>query len=336
MPAPNTDRSTLYSGSRVLITGGLGFIGSNLALRLLKLGAGVTLVDNLHPNHGGNLSNIAQVSDQLHTVHGDCSDADTIRPLVQGQDFVFSLAGQTSHTDSMSDPEGDIRANCSAPAAVLDACRHLNPGARIVYTSTRQVYGVPQRLPVDEHHPLAPVDVNGCNKLAAEHYHQVYRHAYGLRTSNLRLTNTYGPRMRIKDARQNFLGFWIGELLSGTRIQVFGDGEQKRDFNFVDDVVDALLLCGTSESAIGEVINLGGDGPRPLREVADVLCHAAGSDAAVFRPFPAERKIIDIGHYWADANKAATLLGWRPRVSLEQGLALTLDYFKTQLRQYRP
>ncbi len=326
-----------YRGARVLVTGGMGFIGSNLALRLVDLGARVTVVDRLMPNHGGNRFNLAPVAERIHSFDADIADPKIAAELVLGQDVIFSLAGQSSHTDSMQDPAEDLHANCSAPLAVLDAARRVSPESRIVYASTRQVYGVPQSLPVNESHPLVPIDVNGCNKLAAENYHLVFHRAYGLPVSILRLTNTFGPRMRILDARQNFLGFWIGEILTGGDITVMGDGLQLRDFNYVDDVVAALLRCARSESAIGTAINLGGgQGPKALGEVAALVCKLAGKGRIRMRPFPPERKIIDIGDYWSDTCKAETILGWRPEVPLEKGLVQTLDYFSRNLEMYRP
>lgn len=325
-----------YEGARTLITGGMGFLGSNLALRLHALGAQVTLVDNLNPNHGGNVHNIAAIADQVRCVEADVGNPDIACSLVSGQDYIFNLVGQSSHTDSMQNPLGDIAANCVAPLAVLEACRHRNPSARIVYTSTRQVYGVPNSLPVDEDHSLNPVDINGCNNLAAEHYHRVFHKAYGLRTSIARLTNTYGPRMRIRDSRQNFLGFWIGEILSGRDITIFGDGEQLRDFNYVDDVVEWLLLCASTERATGEVFNLGGQEPQPLNRVARTLCQLAGNGATRYIPFPEERKAIDIGSYYGNAQKTMKLHGWQPMTSLEDGLNKTLAYFRQYASHYLP
>lgn len=325
-----------YRGARILITGGLGFLGSNLALRLHALGARVTLVDNLHANHGGNHHNIAPIAAHVRCVEADVGAAGVADELVVGQDVVFNLVGQSSHTDSMDDPLGDIAANCNATLAVLEACRRRNPRARIVYTSTRQVYGIPTRLPVDEHHALLPIDVNGCNKLAAEHYHLVFHKVYGLRTSIARLTNTFGPRMRIRDARQNFLGYWIGEVLAGREIVIYGDGTQLRDFNYVDDVVDWLLACAATDGAVGAALNLGGQEPLPLSQVAAALCRVAGTGRFTYIPFPEHRKAIDIGHYYGDARRSEALLGWRPAVTFEDGLRTTLAYFREHLAHYRP
>ena len=238
-----------FQGKNVLITGGLGFIGSNLAIRLVDLGANVLLVDSLIPDYGGNLFNVEPVKERLHINIADVRDANGMNWLVRDQDFLFNLAGQTSHIDSMQDPAQDLEANVRAQLTVLEACRKVNPGVRVVFASTRQVYGKPAYLPVDEAHPLKPVDVNGIHKIAGEMYHQLYAQVYGLATTVLRLTNTYGPRMRVRDDRQTFLGTWIRRLLEGQTLPVFGDGRQLRDFNYVDDVVRALLLCALARTA---------------------------------------------------------------------------------------
>ena len=206
---------SLYSGAHVLITGGLGFIGSNLGIRLLEEGASVTLVDSLIPEYGGNPANIRGYESRLKVNISDVRDPHSMKTLVKGHDFLFNLAGQTSHMDSMADPYTDLDINCKAQLSILEACRNANPGIRIVFAGTRQIYGKPDYLPVDEKHPVRPVDVNGINKMAGEWYHILYNNVYGIRACSLRLTNTIGPRMRIKDARQTFLGVWIRQVLTG-------------------------------------------------------------------------------------------------------------------------
>src|SRR6266571_3789076 len=246
-----------FTGRKVLITGGLGFIGSNLARRLVDLGARVTLVDSLIPEYGGNLFNIAGLEDHVQVNISDVRDQHSMRYLVQGQDYLFNLAGQTSHMDSMEDPGTDLEINCRAQLSILEACRRYNPRIKVVFASTRQIYGKPDYLPVDEKHLLRPVDVNGINKMAGEWYHLLYNDVYGIRGCALRLTNTYGPGMRVKDARQTFLGIWIRRLIEQKPIQVFGDGKQRRDFNFVSDVVEAILCAAANDAANGQVFNLG-------------------------------------------------------------------------------
>ena len=318
----------------VLITGGLGFIGSNLARRLALLGARVTVIDSLIPQYGGKLFNLAGFDDRVTINIADVRDEYSMDYLVRGQAYIFNLAGQVSHLDSMHNPYVDLDINCRSQLSILEACRKHNPGVRLVYSGTRQVYGRPRYLPVDEQHPVDPVDVNGVNKVAGEWYHIVFHRAYGLRTTSLRLTNTYGPRMRVVDARQTFLGVWVRRLLEGDEILVYGDGRQRRDFNYVDDAVEALLAVAGSEAAIGEIYNLGGDEVVSLGELAELLVRLNGSGRFRLVPFPAEQKAIDIGDYYGSYAKLATALGWRPAVSLADGLARTLDYYRQHRAQY--
>lgn len=315
-------------GRKVLITGGLGFIGSNLAGRLVELDASVTLVDSLIPEYGGNLFNIRGLEDRLRVNIADVRDAHGMRYLVQGQDILFNLAGQTSHIDSMRDPYTDLDINARAQLSILEACRHHNPGVRVVYASTRQIYGRPEYLPVDERHPLRPTDVNGINKMAGEFYHLLYSDIYDIRSCVLRLTNTYGPRMRVKDARQTFVGVWIRNLLRGDPLDIYGDGTQLRDFNYVTDVVEALLLAAGSDRAVGSVLNLGSEPAINLLDMARLMVRVNGEGEYRVIPFPPDRKAIDIGDYYADFSEARDLLGWSPAVSLEEGMAETLDYYR--------
>jgi UDP-glucose 4-epimerase len=327
-----TAQANSWEGVRVLITGGVGFIGSNLARRLVSLGATVTIVDSLIPEYGGNLRNIADIRDRVTLNISDVRDRNGFRALVRGQDVLFNLAGQTSHQDSMSDPFTDLEINCTSQLAILEACRETNPGIRIVFASTRQMYGRPDYLPVDEAHLLRPTDVNGINKMAGEWYHILYNNVYGIRSASLRLTNTYGPGMRVRDARQTFLGIWVKLLLEGAPFSVWG-GEQLRDFNYVDDVVDALLLAATDDRAIGEVFNLGDSEIVSLKALAEMLVRINGSGEFNLQAFPEERKRIDIGDYYSDFTKFSAL-GWQPKVGLEAGLARTLDYYRTHLQDY--
>jgi UDP-glucose 4-epimerase len=317
-----------FSGKKVLVTGGLGFIGSGLAIRLASLGAELTLVDSMIPEYGGNLFNIQPISNLAAVNISDVRDEHSMRYLVQGQDYLFNLAGQTSHLDSMQNPYPDLEINARAQLSILEACRRHNPAIKVIFASTRQLYGSPQYLPVDEKHPLSPVDVNGINKMAGEWYHLVYRKVYGIRTTVLRLTNTYGPRMRVKDARQTFLGIWIRKVVEEQPFQVFGDGRQLRDYNYIDDVVDALLLCATSPQADGEIFNLGAAPPFSLRDTAETLVQAAGRGRYENIPFPPDRKAIDIGDYYADYRKIERLLGWKPKVTLAEGLGKTVDFYR--------
>ena len=322
-----------FDGAKILITGGVGFIGSNLARRLVELGAQVTLVDSLVPEYGGNLFNLAGFENRVRVNISDVRDKYSLNYLVQGQDYLFNLAGQTSHMDSMRDPFTDLEINSRAQLAILEACRHANPGIRVVFASTRQIYGRPHYLPVDEKHLLRPVDVNGINKMAGEGYHILYHDAYGIRATVLRLTNTYGPRMRVKDARQTFLGIWIRLVIEAKPFEVWG-GEQLRDFTYVDDAVEALLLAATRPEAIGRIYNLGGERVISLRELAALLVKTNGAGEFLIRSFPEERKKIDIGDFYSDYRLIRQELGWEPKVPLSQGLSLTLDFYRRHLPSY--
>jgi UDP-glucose 4-epimerase len=322
-----------FDQSKVLITGGLGFIGSNLARYLVDLGAHVTLVDSLIPEYGGNLFNISGIEDRVKVNISDVRDEHSMRYLVQGQDYLFNLAGQTSHMDSMQDPYTDLDINCRSQLAILEVCRKYNSDIQIVFASTRQIYGKPDYLPVDEKHLLRPVDVNGINKMAGEWYHILYNNVYGIRACALRLTNTYGPRMRIKDARQTFLGIWVRLLIEGRSFEVWG-GEQLRDYSYVDDTVDALLRAALAPEANGQVFNVGGDRVVSLKETADLMIEANGSGDYTIREFPAERKRIDIGDYYSDDSILRQTLAWEPLTSLLTGFSRTLEYYKKNSQPY--
>lgn len=328
----------LYRNAKVLITGGLGFIGSSLARALVAQGAHVTLADSLIPQYGGNLFNIADFREKAIVNVCDVRDPHAMAYLVQGQEYLFNLAGQTSHMDSMSDPRTDLDINAAAQLSILEACQKTNPGIKIVFASTRQLYGKPDYLPVDEAHPIRPVDVNGINKLAGEWYHLLYNNVYGIRACALRLTNTYGPGMRVKDARQTFLGIWVRLMIEGKPIKVFGDGLQLRDFNYVDDCVAAMLLTGASDIANGKVYNLGSSEVVGLKALAEMLVEL-GHDlklGGVYElvPFPPERKAIDIGDYYSDFSLITRELGWQPIVDLRSGLNKTLEYYQAHHQHY--
>jgi UDP-glucose 4-epimerase len=322
-----------FRDQRVLITGGLGFLGSNLARRLLDLGAGVTLLDSLIPQYGGNLFNIAGIEPRIRVNISDVRDAHSMRFLVQDHDILFNLAGQTSHMDSMEDPYTDLEINCRSQISILEACRNHNPNIRVVFASTRQIYGKPDYLPVNEAHLLRPVDVNGINKMAGEWYHILYNNVFGIAACALRLTNTYGPRMRIKDARQTFLGIWIKLLIEGKPFEVW-EGHQLRDFTYADDAVEALLLAAGDPQMRGQALNLGGDRVVSLKELADLLIEVNGGGEYTQRSYPADRKRIDIGDYYADDTRLRTTLGWEPKVDLRTGLARTLEFYRQNLEHY--
>ncbi len=323
-----------YCRKRVVITGGLGFIGSNLARSLVDFGSHVTLVDSLIPEYGGNMANISDIANSVAVNVCDLRDPYAIRQLLRGADFVFNLAGQTSHVDSMTDPETDLAINTGAQISLLESCRKIAPESKIIFASTRQIYGRPLYLPVDEAHPIHPVDANGINKWAGESYHTLYSEVYGLRTSVLRLTNTYGPRMRIRDARQTFLGIWIRKVLEGKPFAVFGTGMQLRDFNYVDDVVHALLLAGSSPAADGKTFNLGSSEVASLINLAEIFQECVPGSAFELIPFPTEREAIDIGDYFGNYTYIQEQLGWNPEINLRKGIENSLSYFRPRFADY--
>lgn len=323
-----------YRGCRVLITGGLGFIGSNLAHRLCDLGADVLLVDSLVPDYGGNLFNVADVKHRLRVNIADVRDENSMDYLVQGQNLIFNLAGQVSHIDSVRDPYTDLEINCRAQLSLLEACRKFNSSVKVVYASTRQIYGKPLWLPVDEMHPKRPTDVNGINKMAGEWYHILYNNVHGVRAAALRLTNTYGPRQLMKHNRQGFIPWFVRQVIDGEEIQLFGDGSQLRDFTYVDDAVEAFLIAGASAAADGEFFNLGGYGPTSLKEFVQRLVEVAGRGSYRLVPFPPEKRTIDIGSFYADYSKIRNTLGWEPRTGLMDGLRETVEFYKRHKEHY--
>jgi len=324
---------TIFTNKKILITGGLGFIGSNLAAKLVELGAEVTLIDSLIPEYGGNLFNIQHIRDKVKVNISDVRDEHSMKYLIVGNDYLFNLAGQTSHMDSMKQPQIDLEINCRAQLSILEACRHFNPGIKVVFASTRQIYGKPDYLPVDEKHPIRPVDVNGINKMAGEWYHILYNNVYRIRTCVLRLTNTYGPRMRVKDARQTFLGVWIKLAVEGKAFEVWG-GEQLRDFNYIDDCIEALLMAASDENTNGQIYNLGDDKPISLKDLADLIVKLNKTGSYLVKEYPPDRKKIDIGDYYSDYRNFTAAAGWKPQVDLSAGLKRTLDYYRENLNHY--
>ena len=323
-----------FRDKKVVITGGLGFIGSNLAICLVGLGAKVTIIDSMIPEYGGNLFNIKDIENKVHLNFSDVRDAHSMDFLVRDVDLMFNLAGQVSHIDSMKDPYTDLEINTRSQLSILEACRKYNPGIKIVFASTRQIYGKPQYLPVDENHPLRPADVNGINKMAGEWYHVLYHKVHGIQTVCLRMTNTYGPRLLMKHNRQGFLGWFIRQVVEGMKIEIFGDGKQLRDLNYIDDVIEALLICGYDSSLNGEIFNLGNHPPISLEEIAKLLIKINGSGKLRLIPFPEESKKIDIGDYYASYEKFNKRTGWKPKVSYEEGLRRTIEYYKKNRRYY--
>lgn len=315
-----------------MITGGLGFIGSNLAYRLVELGARVLIVDSLVPTYGGSLFNIQGIEDRIRVNISDVRDENSMQYLVQGQDYIFNLAGQISHFDSMLDPYTDLEINCRSQLSILEACRKNNPGVKIVYAGTRQIYGNPDYLPVDENHLVRPTDVNGINKAAGERYHLLYANVYKMRAASLRLTNCYGPRQWMRDNRLTSQGWFLRLVLDDETVQLFGDGQQLRDLNYIEDVVDAFLRAAALEEANGHFFNLGGQ-PYSLVQQVELMIELAGMGRYEFVPWPEGKKAIAIGDFYADYSKIRRMLGWEPKVGLEEGLRRTIEFYR-EYRQY--
>jgi UDP-glucose 4-epimerase len=323
-----------YRGRPVMITGGLGFIGSNLARRLVSLGADVLLVDSLIPDYGGNLFNIDGIADRVRVNIADIRQQTTMNYLVRDRAVIFNLAGQVSHIDSMRDPYTDLEINCRSQLTILEACRYNNPGVKVVFAGTRQIYGRPSSLPVDESHLVRPTDVNGINKAAGEYYHLVYNNVFGVRACSLRLTNVYGPRQLLKHSRQGFIGWFIRLAIENRPIQIYGDGSQLRDFVYVDDAADAFLRAGASDACNGEVFNVGGDQPLSHRELTTLLVEIAGGGRVEFVDWPPEKKAIDIGSFYADSRRFKSTTGWAPTVALADGLRETIAFYRANWRHY--
>ncbi len=322
-----------FKNKKVLITGGLGFIGSNLAIKLNSLGAKIEIIDALIPEHGGNVFNISTIKESVKIyICGIENNPNILTEIIPNQDFVFNLAGQSSHWDSMIHPNKDLSHNCSTHLALLESIHRFNTNTKIVFTSTRQVYGKPQFLPVNETHPINPIDINGIHKATAEQYHLLYHKLYGLKTSILRLTNTFGPRMRLRDDRQSFLGIWFRYAVEKKKFEVWG-GTQKRDFNYIDDVVDALLLSAMNDIAIGKIYNLGNHEYYNLIELAEKLSFISNCPFIV-KEFPEYRKGIDIGDYYSDFDLIRRDLNWTPKIKLDEGLKMTYNFVKKNINKY--
>ncbi|HYN09503.1 MAG TPA: NAD-dependent epimerase/dehydratase family protein [Vicinamibacterales bacterium] len=328
------DYRDFYRGRRVLVTGGLGFIGSNLARRLVDLGADVLLVDSLLPDYGGNLFNITGLEERLRVNIADVRQSTTMNYLVRGRDVIFNLAGQVSHIDSMRDPHTDLEINCRGQLTILEACRQHNPATKVVYAGTRQIYGKPDRLPVDESHLVRPTDINGINKAAGESYHLVYNNVFDVRACSLRLTNVYGPRQLIRNNRQGFIGWFIRLAIEGKEIQIYGDGSQIRDFVYVDDVSDAFLRAGALDACNGDVFNVGGSEPIAHRDLVTMLLQQSGRGTMRFVDWPDDKRRIDIGSFYSNSTKFSTLTGWKPEITLRDGFNRTLAFYRAHLDKY--
>lgn len=324
---------TYYKNKNILITGGLGFIGSNLAIKLVELGARVHIVDALIPAYGGNLFNIEEVKNKVSWVKGDIRDKKIMDRMVKGKDIIFNLAGTLSHIDSMTDPMTDLEINCRAQLSLLESVRKLNPTVKIIFAGTRNQYGKAKYLPVDENHPQEPTDINGINNIAAEKYHLMYSAVYGIKTVSLRMTNTFGPRHQMKHPRQGVLNWFIRQILDNEEVKLFGDGKQIRDINYIDDVVQALLLVGSSNAGWGEAYNLGG-APVSLLDFVRMAIKVAGKGSFKTIPFPKDREKIEVGDYKACWEKIKKRYGWKPKTSVEEGIRKTVEFYRKYKKYY--
>lgn len=326
-------KSNFWAKRKVLITGGLGFIGSNLAIKLVGLGANVKIVDSLLPNFGGNKFNISLIKSKVKVKIADMRDTRIINKLVVDRQIIFNLAGTLSHIDSMTDPFLDLEINCRAQLSLLEACRKYNKHVKIIFAGTRNQYGKALYLPVDEKHIQEPTDINGINSIAAEKYHLLYGKVYGFDVVSVRMTNTFGPRHQMKHPKQGVLNWFIRLLMDKKTVELYGDGLQIRDVNYVDDVVAALLLCAKYKQTDGEVYNLGGS-PITLKEFVQAAIKILGYGKFKLIKFPKIRESIEIGNYVADIKKINEQLLWQPQVSIEDGIRKTIDYYNIYKKYY--
>ena len=322
-----------FRNKKILITGGLGFIGSTLAHRLVKTEADIYLIDSLIPEYGGNNFNIEGIEDKVKVNIADVRDKHSMDYLVKGKDIIFNLAGTLSHIDSMNDPFTDLEINCRSQLSILESCRKNNRDIKIIFAGTRGQYGKADHLPVDEKHLMHPTDVNGINNIAGESYHILYNNIYGIRAVSLRLTNTYGPRHQMRHHKQGIINWFIRQLIEGQTIKLYGDGKQIRDINYVDDVVEALLLAACNEKANGEVFNLGGI-PKNLIDLVETMIDVYGKGNYELIPFKDDLKKIEIGDYIANYEKMKNAVGWQPKISLEEGLRSSFDYYEKYRSHY--
>ena len=325
---------SFYQNKKVAITGGLGFLGSNLAIELVRLGAEVRLIDPMFPLYGGNLFNIEEIKDRVEVHLKDIRDEEAMRILVRDQDVIFHIGNQTSHIDSMTDPFLDVDINCRGNLVFLEACRHQNSDVKIVYAGTRAQYGRLESVPVSENHRMNPTDIYGVNKHAGEQYHHIYHQVYGLRTVSLRINNTFGPRHQMKHSKYGILNWMIRLAMDGETIPIFGEGDQLRDFNYVDDVTRAFLLAGSNPKTDGEAYNLGSGNPISFSKIMEKVIDIAGSGEIQFIPWPDDRKRIETGDYVADFSKIRAELGWNPEVSFEEGMEKTIAFYRKYKKHY--
>jgi UDP-glucose 4-epimerase len=323
-----------FRGRQVLITGGLGFLGSNLAIALVGLGAQVTLLDAMLDDHGGNLFNVEPIRDRVMVNFSDIRDESSLKYLVAGKDYVFHLAGQNDHVLSLRDPFPDIDINIKGAAMLLETCRRVNRSARLVYGGTRGEYGRAVMLPVAEDHPIRPRGIYELSSLTAQQLFQIYHDNHGVASVTLRLTNVYGERAQMKHSRFGVANWFVRRALDDETIQVFGDGSLLRDFLYVQDAVDAMIRCAATEEAYGQVFNVGNSRASSFRELAETVVRVAGTGRWEFAPFSPERAAQEPGDFCSDVRKIKRVVGWEPTTSLDEGVERTVRYYRLHRPRY--
>lgn len=321
-------------GKEVLVTGGLGFIGSNLSIELVRAGAHVTIVDNMLPRQGGNLFNIKDIEDKVKVNFSDVRNELSMNHLVKGKDYIFHLAGQVNHVDSMRNPVQDLDINCRGTLVLLEALRHCNRDARVIFAGTRGEYGASVKLPVDEDHPTNPKGIYAVTNLTAEKMVLVYDDVYGIKGACLRITNTYGPRHHMAHDEYGVFNWFIRMAIDDEEIPVFGDGRILRDFLYVEDLVECMLMMTTIDAAYGKVFNVGTGVPVSFIELAKKIVEIAGAGKAKFTEFTQERQEVEPGDYYADISRIRQTVGWEPRISLEEGIGKTIEYYRKYKKEY--
>ncbi len=324
----------VFDNKDVLVTGGLGFIGSNLCIELVRLGARVTIIDNMLPRQGGNLFNIRDIADRVTVNVSDVRNQLSMNHLVKGKDYIFHLAGQVNHVDSMKNPLQDLEINCTGTLVLLEALRHNNRDARVIFAGTRGEYGSSVRLPVDEDHPTNPKGIYAVTNLTAEKMVLVYDDVYKIRGVCLRITNTYGPRHQMAHDEYGVFNWFIRKALDDEEIPVFGDGRILRDFLYVEDLVDSILKVAAAEEAYGKVFNVGTGVPVSFFELAEKIVAIAGTGRTRFTEFTQERKEVEPGDYYADITRITGTTGWQPATSLDEGISRTIDFYRKHRMEY--
>jgi len=323
-----------FRGKRALVTGGMGFTGSNLAIALVNAGADVTIVDAMIPGYAGNLHNIEPIRDRVTVNFSDIRDANVMNYLVGGQDYVFHLAGQVDHVLSLTNPFPDIDINIKGAAILMEALRWHNPDAKLIYTGTRGQYGPAVSLPVNEEAATHPKGIYEISNLTAEKIIQVYNDVHGIASVLLRLTNCYGPRAQMEHPRYGVVNWFVRLAIADETIKVFGDGRILRDFLYIDDAVDAIIMCALEPKAIGQVLNVGIDQPTDFIELAETVIDVAGSGRWEHAPFTREREAQEPGDFYSDISKIRQLVGWEPRTCLKEGLRATVDFYRQHKAYY--